>query len=932
MLPRHAHTVFPVVALLVGGVVIASLLDGTAREVALRIVTVLLGVHACLLLWRNHPREAGPERDGWRLFLIGAASWTIGVGVQAIQTVSGDVFLTFKWGDAFFLFSGFTALAGMLRLPCKRIRQQERISIWLDLAIAGISAGSIYWHLVLMPTLDITDRTPARLAIAFLYPLVEFLVLMLLVHLLVRGAERSAATKAYRWFAAGLLVLLASDVFLETHPALWNAATGRMVLHASNILFAGLVAMAALKLGDAPTDPEVHENPQILQAVQESLIPIIWASLPGLALAWEVVRNGLQDALLLICATLLLLPLLAFRLRLSASRMERHLRTSILTSLLPVSVGFQLVSAIVVALILVLHGLDTARNVASANAAIWAEHLSSEVERGEVPVFPRLESATAKQGRRMTILGLASKDSNSLDRDLASQVTLAALARAPRGNLVWKARPQRASEMLVWERIPRTRAILVVSIPLRELLRPARQAEAIVLFLFLLSSVVSTVLVLRRARRLVVPLENLTDIASRIQAGSLEIPSLNHGPDEVGRLGFALEAMVGRLTGHLSELRELAHRADEANRAKSRFLANMSHEIRTPLNGILGMAELLDGVDLPGSEKRWLHAMRTSAESLRDLLGDILDLTKIEEGRMRIEHVPLDPAALLTDLESLFRPVAVTKGLVLETRREHDDSVDIVTDPVRIRQILTNLLSNAVKFTVAGTVRMRSRVESGTWIVEVEDTGEGIAPEAQEKIWEIFSQADESTTRCYGGTGLGLPISRHLARLMGGSLDLARSIPGKGSLFVLRVPVETRPRRIATAPEPRPLAKPAGLRVLVAEDNAVNQKVVLGFLGKLGCTTHLARDGIEALDAARQGGWDVILMDIHMPRMDGIQAACILREEGYRKPIWALTASALPEERDHCMDAGMDGFLSKPFSLSQLREALTSVGAEEKTA
>jgi CheY-like chemotaxis protein len=289
---------------------------------------------------------------------------------------------------------------------------------------------------------------------------------------------------------------------------------------------------------------------------------------------------------------------------------------------------------------------------------------------------------------------------------------------------------------------------------------------------------------------------------------------------------------------------------------------------------------------------------------------------------MAIERVPLDPTQLLRDVESLFHPVALSKGLVLSVRIDHPEGMDVRNDPVRIRQILTNLVSNALKFTPQGEVAIRSSIRSGRWEIEVEDTGTGIGPDARDRIWEVFAQADESTTRRFGGTGLGLSISRHLARLMEGDLQLIRSEPGRGSLFVFSIPCEILPR-LEAPPPVEPADTPLShLRILVAEDNSVNQKVVLGFLRRLGCSPKLAIDGVETLEAARREPWDVILMDVHMPVMDGLETTRVLRDEGYAGPIWALTASALPDERERCREAGMDGFLSKPLSLVELKAAL----------
>jgi len=913
-------------AMVAFGLCVPSWLTGPEREVVLRGVTSILGLVAVAFLWRNHPRDHGPERDGWRLVTLAMALWVTGIVLQTIETASGEVFREFNLGDTFFLPAALVGLVGLVRLPCREIRAHERTLAWLDLGIAGLSAGSLYWHMVLVPTLqDAGQRSPARLLLSLLYPVLEFLLLMICVDLLVRGPRRRAGRSAYRWATAAFLVLLAGDVALEAGPGMWETTQGRLLLHASNILFAALAAMGAYRLA-APAPERDREGAETLGALRESLVPLAWIGAPGLALAWTLVTGGPQDSVVLLAAAACLIPLVVVRQRLSQQRLQAHLRTSLLTSLLPVTLGLQLLGVLVVALVLAQHGIQAARRIAVAEASQWASRADDAIRVSGAQAVHRLEGQSARDRRRMVLLAPYMPADSFLGDPLPDDLS-GDMFRIPQGDAIWRPGPGRDRELMVWERLPESGEVLVTSTPLPVLLRSARDAEAMVLLLFSLTAVFTVVVVTSIARKLTAPLEQLTRAASRIQAGSLELPELAHGPDEVGRLGEALDAMVRRLSGHLDELVELAQKAEEANRAKSRFLANMSHEIRTPLNGILGMAELLDGSSLPGSERRWVQDLRSSAESLRDLLGDILDLSKIEAGRMTVEAIPFDPEVLLRDLDALFRPGAQAKGLALVVVGEAPLDRDVLGDPVRIRQILTNLVSNAVKFTLAGTVEIRSVLTETLWTIAVEDTGTGIPEEARARIWEVFAQADESTTRRFGGTGLGLSISRQLARLMGGDLRLERSGPGAGSRFVLELPVELRPRE-ARPPVPASGETVAsGWKILVAEDNAVNQKVILGFLRRLGCSPQLAVDGREALEAARHGTWDLILMDVHMPVMDGLEAAGILRAEGYRGPIWALTASTLLEERDRCRASGMDGFLPKPLRLEELRTALQGLGA-----
>ena len=925
-LPRIFPAPFALVALLGVALVSALRLDGPLREAVLRTITVGIGFMAVWLLWKNHPREHGPERDGWRLVALGAFLWVVGVVFRGLDPYTGEVSQRFHLGDIFFLPAALIGLIGLVRLPCRQIGPEGRNLAWLDLGIAGISAGSLYWHMVLVPSLlDDVERTPGRLALSLLYPVLESLLLMTCVDLIVRGPRRIEGMMAYRWAAAAFLTLLAGDVTLEAVPHLWATTEGRVLLHGTNMVFAAAAAMGAWSLGSSFRRDAPPQGPSTLKALRESLVPLAWIAAPGLALAWTLVTGGPGGSVGLLLARLVLLPLVVARQRFAQLRLQAHLRTSLLTSLLPVTLGLQLLGVIVVAMVLAQHGIQTARRIALAEASEWASRADEAIRVSGAAGAMRLESSRTGEGLRVALLAPYGQTCEFLTDTLPSSLTRDIFAK-PGGDALWKPGTGRDRELLVWVRLPQSREVLVTSTPLPVLLRPARKAEALVLLLFALTAVLTVYAVTTLARRLTAPLEHLTTAASRIQAGSLELGELESGPDEVGRLGTALREMVSRLSGHLDELTRLAQKAEEASRAKSRFLANMSHEIRTPLNGILGMAELLDGSQLPGSERRWVHAMRSSAESLRDLLGDILDLSKIEAGHMRVEALPLDPDSLLRDVEALFQPVALAKGVRLVLESEAPPGRDVLGDPVRIRQILSNLVSNALKFTLQGEVAIRSRVEGDRWTIAVEDTGTGIPREATNRIWLAFSQADESTTRRFGGTGLGLSISRHLARLMGGELRLVKSTPGEGSRFLVELPATLVDR----APPP-PVSPPSdvaasSLRILVAEDNAVNQKVVLGFLRRLGYQPKLAIDGREALAAGLESPWDVILMDVHMPVMDGLEAARSLRNAGYAGPIWALTASTLPEERDRCRDAGMDGFLAKPVSLADLRTALLGVG------
>ncbi|MGZ3182647.1 MAG: PAS domain S-box protein [Telluria sp.] len=408
-------------------------------------------------------------------------------------------------------------------------------------------------------------------------------------------------------------------------------------------------------------------------------------------------------------------------------------------------------------------------------------------------------------------------------------------------------------------------------------------------------------------------------------------------------LGFAIDVSEQRAA------REAMQRAVEAaeasSRAKSEFLANMSHEIRTPMNGILGMTELLLQSDLTAEQRDDLALVRSSAHALLTIVNDILDFEKIEAGKLDLEDVAFDLGRLVTDTARTMELRAQQKQLALECTLAPQVPLTVKGDPGRLRQVLLNLLGNAIKFTAAGRVALAVQAgpeEEGRCPVTftVSDTGIGIPPEKQAMIFEPFAQVDGSTTREYGGTGLGLTICRRLVILMNGEIEV-RSEPGVGSAFSFTVPL--RPTGVA-APAAMPaawqaalppmvaLASPVpsgegdGLRILLAEDNPVNQRLAVRLLQKMGHRVTLVDNGFSALDAALHGGFDLILMDVQMPGMDGLTVTRQLRQHeaprGAHVPVVAMTARAMQGDRERCLEAGMDDYLAKPVDAARLRQAL----------
>ena len=378
-----------------------------------------------------------------------------------------------------------------------------------------------------------------------------------------------------------------------------------------------------------------------------------------------------------------------------------------------------------------------------------------------------------------------------------------------------------------------------------------------------------------------------------------------------------------------AEILQAREAAESANRAKSDFLDNVSHEIRTPLNGVLGLTRLLLAENLTPQQRKYVELADASAASLLELINDLLDLGKIESGRMELEDAPFRLDEMLQQLGELYRLRAQEKGLRFELEVAPDVPTTVSGDATRLRQILNNLLSNAAKFTPAGEfgliVGMAQR-SAGLLRFTVYDTGIGIPVDAQDRVFTRFAQADRSTSRKYGGTGLGLAIVKQLCEQMGGTI-LLQSEPGRGASFRCELPLRGVRDAEPAPPRPRPVTHQAGrthpMRILVAEDNPTNQVVVRGLLAQTGyLDVTIVDDGLEAVAAATRGNYDAVLMDCRMPVLDGYAATRRLRSEGYTRPIIALTANAQAGERERCLAHGMDDYLAKPVDAARLAQVL----------
>lgn len=452
-------------------------------------------------------------------------------------------------------------------------------------------------------------------------------------------------------------------------------------------------------------------------------------------------------------------------------------------------------------------------------------------------------------------------------------------------------------------------------------------------------------------RLLARPLALLEAGITSVRKGNLVPIQVSRTGDEIEFLGESFNRMIEALAAsqeeirlhqeHLEErirqrteeLERAMHGALDASQAKSEFLANMSHELRTPMNGLLGMLDLaLDGGGVPGEQKDQLETAQRCAYSLLALLNDILDLSKIEAGKMLLEKIPFEPRAVVEDCVKSQASKATQKKIDLRFEAASGPLPALLGDPLRVRQIVANLLSNAIKFTDQGRVVVKLDIsppvdERVNLVIQVTDTGPGISRDKLASIFEKFTQADGSITRKYGGTGLGLAITRRLVEMQGGDVRVDSQL-GRGSVFCVTLPLEIAPAAANIAPAANNandarIGKPhsqATARLLLVEDNLVNQKVVLAILRKKGYRIDVANDGREALEKLEASRYDLVLMDVQMPVLDGLEATRLIRREARwdRMPIIAMTAHAMNGDRERCLQSGMTGYISKPVQPAHL--------------
>lgn len=410
-----------------------------------------------------------------------------------------------------------------------------------------------------------------------------------------------------------------------------------------------------------------------------------------------------------------------------------------------------------------------------------------------------------------------------------------------------------------------------------------------------------------------------------------------NGKDEFAALATAvnsmaeqLQALYADIAGKVDALSSAKQQAEAAERAKGAFLANMSHEIRTPLNAVIGFADLLRDTRAPAAEReKWLALQMEAARALIAIVDDVLDLSKFEAGRLELEPAPLAPSALAENCVALLTPRARDKGLTINVTLAPGLPDWVLGDATRLRQILLNLLSNAVKFTSRGSVNLAVTRDEENLLFSVVDTGMGIPADRRRHLFMPFSQLDASVTRRFGGTGLGLAITRRLVDAMGGRIDV-ESQPGQGSTFRVFLPLPETQAPAVTLSDPdasTPLPSYRPLSILLAEDVFANQMLVRTILERAGHRVTVVENGEEAVDALTISpqAFDLILMDVQMPKMDGMEATRRIRQLGATLPILALTANVLREEREACVEAGMNGHLAKPVTPQGLQTAITEL-------
>ncbi|GAB1391986.1 hypothetical protein MASR1M60_01490 [Rhodocyclaceae bacterium] len=558
-----------------------------------------------------------------------------------------------------------------------------------------------------------------------------------------------------------------------------------------------------------------------------------------------------------------------------------------------------------------------------------------------------LNTAQLRQDQRLLLLDREGRFIYHPDQDLIGAPVAPALLDLMRTQSGTYALRLDDEEVILTNRyLERLGSSIAVVVPRRVLTAPVNELKNVGLGLLLLGLLGIALLVRHFAYQVVAPVRGVSAGFRQLRDPAAPAPDalpLPKSQDEMTDLVAGFNSHLETLSAQKETLRQLeeARRlAETASQLKSDFLANMSHEIRTPMNAILGMMQLALDTQVVSERREFIRKAHRAGETLLGLINDILDLSKIEAGKLNLERIPFSITPLIADLTDIFSPIALDKGIVLQFHISSEIPAAMIGDPLRLRQVMHNLIGNAIKFTEHGSVSVNvgqvvdhAETRQAGWIrlrCSVSDTGIGIAPQDHDRLFMTFTQADSSTTRRFGGTGLGLAISRHLIELMGGQIDVD-STPGKGSTFWFELPCELAPAdslpKLAPASTEQGINTLSGRRVLLVEDNILNQEVAQNFLRKAGVNVKTVENGALALLALNESEspFDLVLMDCQMPVMDGYEATRQIRADRRfaSLPILAMTANALVGDRERSLEAGMNDHLTKPLKPAQLYQAMT---------